>query len=266
MLCRHSTLTPLAGAASLPASPPPEPPGCPGPPPPPLNTLQSILFVAPVLLFSVIAHEYAHGYAALRQGDTTAQQLGRLTWNPIKHIDPFMTIILPAMLWIASHGQVVLGGAKPVPVNPRNYRDYRRGDIIVSLAGVTANLAVAIGCVVAIVVVGLVARMIPPVAGVVGIAQVMLILGIWINLILIAFNLIPIPPLDGSHVLKHLLPAELAVRYEAISRYGIIVLVVLLYFGGSFFNFWMQPVTHLTTFLMRLVGPFVMPTAQQWAP
>jgi Zn-dependent protease len=231
-----------------------------------LNTLQSILFVAPVLLFSVIAHEYAHGYAALRQGDTTAQRLGRLTWNPLKHIDPFMTIILPALLWIGSHGQVVLGGAKPVPVNPVNYRDYRRGDIIVSLAGVAANLAIAVGCVLAIVVVGIIGRVLPPIAGLVGIAQVMLILGIWINLILIAFNLIPIPPLDGSHVLKHFLPPAVAVRYEAISRYGIIVLVVLLYFGGSFFNFWMQPVLHLTDYLMRLVGPFVMPTAQQWTP
>ena len=218
----------------------------------------------PVLLFSVIAHEYAHGYAALRQGDTTALQLGRLTWNPIKHIDPFMTILLPAMLWIASHGQVVLGGAKPVPVDPRNYRDYKRGDIIVSLAGVAANLAIVVGCVIAIVVVGLAARVVSMLSGLVGIAQVMLILGIWINLLLIAFNLIPIPPLDGSHVVKHLLPPAWAVRYEAISRYGIIVLVVLLYFGGSFFNSWMQPVIHLTTYLMRLVGPFIVPGAQQW--
>jgi Zn-dependent protease len=231
-----------------------------------LNTLQSILFVVPVLLFSVIAHEYAHGYAALRQGDTTALQLGRLTWNPLRHIDPFMTILLPAMLWVASHGQVVLGGAKPVPVNPRNYRDYRRGDIIVSLAGVAANFVIALGCAVAIVAVGLVGRAVDVLAGPVGILQVMLTLGIWINLILIAFNLIPIPPLDGSHVVKHLLPASLAARYEAVSRYGIIVLVVLLYFGGAFFNFWLQPAMSLTDALMRVVSPFVMPSAQRWAP
>ena len=82
----------------------------------------------------MVAHEYAHGYAALKQGDMTAYQLGRITWNPLKHIDPFMTIILPVML--ALIGAPIFGGAKPVPVNPRNYRHYRRGDIIVSLAGV----------------------------------------------------------------------------------------------------------------------------------
>lgn len=266
MSCHHSTLTRFGGSASLPASPASDPASRPAPQPPPLTTLQSILFVAPVLLFSVIAHEYAHGYAALRQGDTTALQLGRLTWNPIRHIDPFMTILLPAMLWIVSHGQVVLGGAKPVPVNPRNYRNYRRGDIIVSLAGVAANFAIALGCAVAIVVVGLVGRAVAPLQNTIAILQVMLGFGIWINLILIAFNLIPIPPLDGSHVLKHLLPASWAMHYARFARYGILVLVVLLYFGGSFFNFWMQPAMHLTDFLMHTVNPFVMANAQQWAP
>src|SRR5262249_48644604 len=100
---------------------------------------QDLLFFVPVLLFSVIAHEIAHGYAALKQGDTTALMLGRLTWNPIKHIDPFMTILLPALLFYSSGGRVMLGGAKPVPVNPGNYRNRVRGDIIVSLAGVFVN-------------------------------------------------------------------------------------------------------------------------------
>src|SRR5947199_981611 len=95
-----------------------------------VTTLQTVLFVAPVLLFSMVAHEYAHGYAALRQGDQTALMLGRLTFNPIKHIDPWMTIMLPALLWIGSGGRMMFGGAKPVPVNPRNYRNYRRGDLI----------------------------------------------------------------------------------------------------------------------------------------
>ena len=95
-----------------------------------MDALQRILFIAPVLLFSVIAHEYAHGYAALKQGDTTAQQLGRLTWNPIKHIDPFLTILMPLVMALMPGG-VILGGAKPVPVNPLNYRNLKRGDIIV---------------------------------------------------------------------------------------------------------------------------------------
>ena len=99
-----------------------------------------------MLLVSVIAHEYAHGYAALKQGDTTALKAGRLTWNPIKHIDLWMTILLPVLLYWVSRGAVVLGGAKPVPVDPRNYRNYRRGDIIVSLAGVVTNLLIAVIC------------------------------------------------------------------------------------------------------------------------
>src|SRR5437868_8285083 len=116
---------------------------------------QGLLLLVPVLLFSVIAHEYAHDYAALKQGDDTALMLGRLTWNPIKHIDPFMTILLPLILWYGSGGRMMLGGAKPVPVNPRNYRNFKRGDIIVSLAGVFTNLLIAIGCVVFVAIFGL---------------------------------------------------------------------------------------------------------------
>lgn len=231
-----------------------------------MNTLQTILFVAPVLLFSVIAHEYAHGYAALRQGDPTAFQLGRLTWNPVKHIDPFMTLLLPAVLLVATHGQMVLGGAKPVPVNPRNYRRFKRGDIIVSLAGVTANLAIAIGCAVAIVLVGLVGRAAPALGTTFSILQVMLTYGIWLNLLLIAFNLIPIPPLDGSHVMKYLLPARWAVHYQAFARYGVIVLVALLYFGGSLLTAWMAPAFRVADLLLRAVNPFVLPGVQQWGP
>ena len=101
----------------------------------------------PVLLFSVIAHEYAHGYAALKQGDTTALMLGRLTWNPIKHIDPFMTVILPLVL--SSSGRRhdrSSAGRSPFRSTPRNYRNFKRGDIIVSLAGVLANLLIAVAC------------------------------------------------------------------------------------------------------------------------
>ena len=102
-----------------------------------MGQLGDFLLALPVLVMSMVAHEYAHGYAALRQGDNTAKALGRLTFNPIKHIDPWMSLLLPAMLWFGSGGQFLFGGAKPVPVNPRNYRHYRRGDIIVSLAVVT---------------------------------------------------------------------------------------------------------------------------------
>lgn len=109
-----------------------------------MGQLGGFLLALPVLVLSMVAHEYAHGYAALRQGDNTAKLLGRLTFNPVKHIDPWMSLLLPAMLWFGSGGQFLFGGAKPVPVNPRNYRHYRRGDIIVSLAGIAANLVLAV--------------------------------------------------------------------------------------------------------------------------
>src|SRR2546428_10731354 len=92
----------------------------------------------------MVAHEYAHAEAAYRQGDDTAYMLGRLTLNPLKHIDPFMTVLLPVMLWVASNGTYTFGGAKPVPVNPRKYRKFVRGDVIVSLAGSAAQLGLVV--------------------------------------------------------------------------------------------------------------------------
>ncbi|HEY8174978.1 MAG TPA: site-2 protease family protein [Gemmatimonadaceae bacterium] len=227
-----------------------------------MSSLQNVLFVAPVLLFSVIAHEYAHGYAALRQGDNTALMLGRLTWNPLKHIDPFLTIIMPVVLYYTTG--IALGGAKPVPVNPRNYRNFRRGDIIVSLAGVAANLVIALLCTVLIAVFGLLARTASALGPTVGILQVMMIWGVTINLGLIAFNLIPIPPLDGSHVMKHLLPPAWSLRYQEISRYGFIILILLLSFGGRLLDLWMRPAMILRMGLLTSVGSFIHPSAEQW--
>jgi Zn-dependent protease len=227
-----------------------------------LDTLQDILFVAPVLLFSVIAHEYAHGYAALRQGDPTAKSLGRLTWNPAKHIDLYMTVILPLVMLVASKGQFALGGAKPVPVDPRNYRNYRRGDIIVSLAGVFTNLLIALACTAVIVPTGLLARAVPPTGPTLAIVQAMLILGIGINLVLIAFNLIPIPPLDGSHVMKYLLPRSLAVRYQQIVASGLLILIALLVFG--LLDVWLRPALIVSQYLVGWVRPYVLPGAWQW--
>jgi Zn-dependent protease len=229
-----------------------------------LDTLRSILFFAPVLLFSVIAHEYAHGYAALKQGDSTAQSLGRLTWNPVKHIDPYMTVILPLIMWVASNGQVVLGGAKPVPVDPRNYRNYKRGDIIVSLAGVFANLVIALACTAVIIVLGVLAQAAPSTATTVAIVQAMMVIGIRLNLVLIAFNLIPIPPLDGSHVVKHLLPPPLARRYQQIGAFGLLILIALLVFGARFLEVWLYPAMVVGRYLIGWAGPYIVPGVSQW--
>jgi Zn-dependent protease len=226
--------------------------------------LQDFLLFLPVLLFSVIAHEYAHGYAALKQGDTTALALGRLTWNPVKHIDPFMTLLLPAMLYFMTNGSVMLGGAKPVPVNPANYRNIRRGDIIVSLAGVFVNLLLAIASVILFAAVGLIGRAAPAAEGTLGIIQAMTFIGLRLNLVLIAFNLIPIPPLDGSHVLKYLLPRSWALRYEQFGRYGLVVLVLLLSFGKGFLSAWMTPAMRFGGLLFGLVDSFALPSLNQW--
>ena len=206
----------------------------------------------------MVAHEYAHGYAALKQGDPTAQQLGRLTWNPIKHIDPFLTILMPVMLYWASNGQFIFGGAKPVPVNPRNYRNYKRGDIIVSLAGIAVNLMLFPLCALLIVGLGMLGRLIPPGVENLFLFQRMMVMGILFNLLLAVFNLLPIPPLDGSHVMKYLMPPAWSLRYQQLGKYGIIILLVLLWtdIGRPLFMFWMKPVTVLAQSAIEAVFPF----------
>jgi len=208
----------------------------------------------------MVAHEYAHGYAALKNGDATAYQLGRLTWNPAKHIDPFMTIILPLLLFIAN--APIFGGAKPVPVNPRNFRNFKRGDIIVSLAGVVTNLVIAVLCVPLIMLVHAVGSRSDTLAGPASIFQLMLIFGIQLNIALAAFNLIPIPPLDGSHVMKYLLPPAWSLGYQRLSRYGLIIIFLLISFGRPLLMLWFSPAFALISMLQRLIIPFIIPS--QW--
>lgn len=205
----------------------------------------------------MVAHEYAHGYAALRQGDQTAYMLGRLTFNPLKHIDPFMTVLLPLMLWFGSGGRMVFGGAKPVPVNPRNYRNYRRGDIIVSLAGIATNIVLALVCLGLVVAVGFVGDAVPG-GRTLALFQRMLFWGIWLNLLLAFFNLIPIPPLDGSHVLAHLLPPSIALRYRQLQQYGFLVLLALMFFFRGLFAALLLPALLLHELAMRVAVPFAL--------
>jgi len=225
-----------------------------------LDQFQYFILVAPVLLFSMVAHEYAHGYAALKQGDTTAYALGRLTWNPLPHIDPFLTIIMPLLTFVGSHGTMAFVGAKPVPVVPRNYRNFKRGDIIVSLAGVATNLVIALVCIPLIIIVGLVGSSFRPLATTGALVQTMLRFGIVINLSLVAFNLIPIPPLDGSHVFKYFLPPAWALNYQRLGAQGLLILIVLLTFGRPLLNLWFAPVFFLDTVAARAVFPYIIPS------
>jgi len=221
------------------------------------KSIEQFILVAPVLLFSMVAHEYAHGYAALKQGDTTAYALGRLTWNPIPHIDLFMTILLPLLTYFTTG--IAFGGAKPVPVIPRNYRNYKRGDIIVSLAGVATNFVIALCCIPLIILVGFIGR-VPVLSNTGAILQSMLLYGILINLALAAFNLIPIPPLDGSHVFKYILPPTWALSYQRLGAYGLVILFILISFGGPVLNLWFKPVFLIDRLASRAVFPFIIPS------
>ena len=230
-----------------------------------MDKLSQFLLLAPALLFAMVAHEYAHGYVALRQGDPTAYQLGRLTWNPLKHIDPFMTVILPILTYFGSGGSFIFGGAKPVPVSPRNYRNYKRGDIIVSLAGIATNLVLAFVCGIFIVLFALLGRALPAAASTVEILQKMFVNGVIFNLVLAMFNLLPIPPLDGSHVMKYLLPPAWSLRYQQFGMYGIVVLMIIMMtgIGRPILNAWMTPVNVIGGAIFRGIS-FVL--SGQFAP
>ncbi len=189
------------------------------------------------------------------QGDDTAQRLGRLTLNPMRHIDPFLTILMPLMLLFASGGRFVFGGAKPVPVNPRNYRNFRRGDIIVSSAGIVANLVLFVVCVVLVVGFGVLGGWVGDPSGVIGGLQRMVAWGVWLNVLLAFFNLIPIPPLDGSHLLYHVLPASVAAKYREFGRYGILALLLVVMVARQALYMLLTPAFALQAVACRVMEP-----------
>jgi len=209
-----------------------------------------------MLVFAMVAHEYAHAVTALQQGDDTAYTLGRVTLNPVPHIDPWMSLLFPALLFFLSHGQFTFGGAKPVPVNSRKFHNYRRGDIIVSAAGVTTNLFLSILFAGLFVLLGLLARTAPAAVGVVDTAQRMMVFGIYLNLLLCFFNLIPIPPLDGSHLLYHALPPRAGAWYRGLGRFGYLPLFALMFLFQPVLAILLTPARAGLIFLLRLILPY----------
>jgi Zn-dependent protease len=177
-----------------------------------------------ILLFSVIVHEVMHGLVALKFGDTTAQKMGRLTLNPIPHIDPVGTILLPALM-IITGSPILFGWAKPVPVNPLNFSNLRKGELMVSAAGILSNFSLAILAVVIYHILNALPQTFPSAVG------ALLQFTIMINLILGIFNLLPIPPLDGSKILLSQLPYNLAKEFQKIEPYGFLILLILLFTG-----------------------------------
>ncbi len=215
---------------------------------------QIIIFL-PILLFSVIVHEIAHGWTALRCGDPTARDAGRLTFNPIPHIDPFMTIILPLLLIVSGTG-FVIGGAKPVPVNPSLFRGGERDNVLVSAAGAAANLLLALAAFFLSLVVIAIFRATGGqlVLELLGLLNIM----IFVNLLLANFNLLPIPPLDGSHILAYFLKGEVKAAYLRLSRYGFMILIGVILLGdllpipGGLFSILFAPTYAVREFLIRL--------------
>lgn len=201
----------------------------------------------------MVAHEYAHAEAAYRQGDDTAYMLGRLTLNPLKHIDPIMTVLVPVVLWLTNAG-FIFGAAKPVPVNPRKYRRFVRGDVIVSLAGIVVNLGLFVVFTGLFGAVGLIGQRLPSLSGSLGILQEMTYQGMRLNLVLAFFNLIPIPPLDGSHVFYHLLPPGWGLKYRQFYTLGMLPLFLLLWLAPGVINVFLWPAYQLMNLGLAVVG------------
>ncbi|NPV13906.1 site-2 protease family protein [candidate division WOR-3 bacterium] len=198
-----------------------------------------LILSAPAILFGLTIHEFSHGYAAFILGDPTAKQSGRLTLNPLKHLDPLGTILL-FLPWTR------FGWAKPVPINPNNFKNPLRDFAISALAGPISNFLVAIFA-------GIVARILTAV-GVNGFAWKLSGYFVIINLILCFFNLIPIPPLDGSRLIYYLLPPELAARYGRLEQSNLLSLIVIFVFGLPLFRMVVFPMVMATARLLLGAG------------
>lgn len=189
-----------------------------------------ILISFPFLLISVSIHEFFHGWVAFKLGDNTAKYSGRLTLNPLAHIDPIGTILLPLTLIIVTGGRFVFGAAKPVPINFNNLRNPKRDIIWVGAAGPVSNLLLAA-------ILSLVWKTVMPFTPIINFIFWTLIS---INVILGIFNLVPIPPLDGSRILMGLLPEKLAIKYSRIEPYGFFIIMALIMLG--LFNLLIEPI------------------------
>lgn len=184
--------------------------------------IEKIVIIA-FLVESIVLHEMAHGFVALLFGDHTAKRQGRITLNPIPHIDPVWTIAIPVVAFFISSGTFVIGGAKPVPVNPYNYRRPVLGDICVSAAGIAVNFLIAVIMILLLNIVHLLS------GNLTGSVTATIFLRVaLLNIVLVMFNLIPIPPLDGSHLFKYFLPLGLRDPYEKLGRSGAGFIILIL--------------------------------------
>jgi Zn-dependent protease len=203
-----------------------------------MSLIQTLVVWTPPVLLAVTLHEVAHGWVARALGDDTADRLGRLSFNPLKHVDPVGTVLVPGVLYVLAG--IVFGWAKPVPVNWDKLRNPRRDMALVAVAGPLANVVMLLAW-------AAVAKF--------GLSygqdyfMTTGLAGIMINAVLIALNLLPVPPLDGSRVVSALLPHDLALQYGRIEPYGLIILLVLI--GSGALNRLMEPTLHVIAWVMQ---------------
>jgi Zn-dependent protease len=209
------------------------------------HLIQTVALYALPVLFAITVHEAAHGYAARYFGDNTAWQLGRVTLNPTKHIDPMGTILMPLLLYFATSGAFLFGYAKPVPVRFGNLRNPKRDMVWVALAGPAANLAQALQW----------GALLYVLHGL-GITEVFFMKmcqgGVLVNIVMFAFNLFPLPPLDGGRIVVGLLPYKQAMAFSRVEPYGFFIVMALVV-SGLVSSLWMQPMMALTFGLVDLL-------------
>lgn len=214
-----------------------------------LNLIQKIAIYALPLLFAITVHEAAHGYAARRLGDRTAQMLGRLTLNPIKHIDPVGTLLVPMLLLMSGAG-FIFGWAKPVPVSPRNFKNPGKDMAIVAAAGPASNLVMALFW-------AIIMRLVAgPLSGIGNLAEPIFLMaqfGLVINALLAVLNMLPIPPLDGGRVAVGLLPPKASMGLGKVEPYGMWILVGLMVSGLLSPILW-PGISLVTRLITTLVG------------
>jgi len=216
----------------------------------PVDIVRQLLISALPILIAITFHEVSHGLVAYRLGDPTAKMLGRLTLNPLAHIDLFGTIILPVILLVLTSGQFVFGYAKPVPINPMNFKNPRKGMALSAAAGPVTNIILALLSALAVKFVIVPLSVISPDSFSETVLRPLLLIftsSVVINVVLAAFNMIPVPPLDGGRVVAGLLPSRHAYSFSKIEPFGFIIVMILIYTGVA--NHIIMPVV---TFFLKL--------------
>ncbi|MBF0541210.1 MAG: site-2 protease family protein [Nitrospirae bacterium] len=215
-----------------------------------LETIRNLTTAIIPIIIAITFHEAAHGYAAYKLGDSTAKDMGRLTLNPAPHIDPFNTIFIPIIMFVLSNGSFIFGAAKPVPVNFNNLRHIRRDSVIVAAAGPFSNIVLVIISILLLKVIpntddmnNMYTKVLIPVIK-------MMYYSIYFNIFLAAFNLLPIPPLDGGRIVTSLLPFRYGYQFGKLEPYGFIIILGLWALG--IINYVIVPIQYLIRLIIKI--------------